>query len=82
MSTAFAVVAAMLHFCSLNSSFFRSSFLPLLPPPANGTYVNGSYVGRGNDRRVRTGDVVGVLMRKPDLTEVEMGFVLTMPPSQ
>ncbi|PRP87799.1 hypothetical protein PROFUN_04273 [Planoprotostelium fungivorum] len=41
----------------------------------NGTFVNGKLVGRGKKVLLEDGDRIGILMNRPDMKQVELGYV-------
>ena len=41
----------------------------------NGTYVNGKHVGHSKQVKLEDGDRIGILMVKPQLVEVEFGYL-------
>ncbi len=40
----------------------------------NGTYLNGRLLGNSNKAQLHDGDRIGLLMLKPALIEVELGY--------
>jgi len=60
--------------CKLNTSTKKREFW-LTDTSGNGTYVNGKLVGKSNKVSLVSGDRIGLLMLKPTLIEVELGYL-------
>lgn len=63
-----------LHFEILGETKGTETQFYLYDRSGNGTYVNGKLVGRNNKVPLFHNDRIGILMKKPELIEVELGF--------
>jgi len=72
-----------LHFeiqCKEDSTTSKREFW-LKDMSGNGTYVNGKHVGHTKTVQLEDGDRIGILMAKPQLIEVEFGYLFKIKPS-
>jgi len=59
--------------CVINSETNEKEYW-LTDLSGNGTYVNGKVVGKSNKVKLFQDDKIGILMQKPQLKEVEIGY--------